>query len=284
MTTTLTPPTTSTTLPAPIRNTFAGVLKSEFIKLWSLRSMRVTLILAVLVAAGISTLGAIAMRSILPLEALASDPQVQLEYLSTIMQPPVMFQALLFGILGVFAVSSEYSSGMILSTLAATPKRGRLLTAKLVAVSVISVLAALVTLLLGVGIAVALTPEAISVIMTEEILTSAAGIMIFLLSMTLLAFGVAAILRSTAGGIAVVAGLTFVLPIAFSFASMANKAWIDWIMVHLPLNVGSAAAAGLPDSVVPGALSWGESLVTAGVWAVLFLIPAVIMFLRRDAK
>lgn len=275
---------THQTIPAKnVRNTFGGVVKSEWIKLMSLRSIRFTLIMTFAAGVGISLLGAIVMTQF-PDEA---GDGALVTYLLQVLQPPIMFLGLLFGVLGVFAISSEYSSGMILSTLSATPKRGRVFFAKLLVVLLISLGTIILTLGVGQGLAILLKPEAVAALADPQYLSAWGGAIIFLGTMTLLAFGVAGILRSTAGGIAVISALTFVLPIVFSFAVMANKAWIDWGMEHLPLMLGNTLSLGIVD--IPAefsgeVMSWGEAAISMGVWAAIFVIPAYLLMMKRDAK
>ena len=271
-------------VPQAGRNTLGGVIRSEWIKLMSLRSMRITLLLTFLAGVGISTLGAIVM---VQYSADITSLENGATYLLQVMQPPIMFLGLLFGVIGVFAISSEYSSGMILSTLAATPKRGRVFSAKLFVVTIISLIAAVLTLGVGQLVAIMLAPEAVKAIGNEQYLTAWAGSVLFLVAMTLFAFGVAGILRSTAGGIAVVAGLTFVAPIALSFASMAGKAWVDWIMNHLQLMLGNVLSMGnveVPVDMGGTGVTWGEAAISIVAWALIALIPACLLFLKRDAK
>lgn len=269
----------------PIRNTFAGVAKSESIKLLSLRSIRWTLAIALVIGAGLTLIGSLVMTSF-PEDLTQGVGHVDY-LLSTTLQPPIMFLGLLYGVLGVFAISSEYSSGMILSTLAATPKRGRVLTAKLLVVTLISLVSAVVTFLVGQIIAVAFRPESFDALFEPQYVTAWVGSILFLLCMTLTAFGIAGILRSTAGGIAIIAVLTFVLPIAFSIATMANQAWIDWIMNHLPLTLGNSLSMGIvdiPAEFASGMVGWGEAAISMGVWALVFVVPAFFLFIKRDAK
>lgn len=271
-------------VPQAGRNTLGGVIRSEWIKLMSLRSMRITLLLTFLAGVGISTLGAIVM---VQYSADITSLENGATYLLQVMQPPIMFLGLLFGVIGVFAISSEYSSGMILSTLAATPKRGRVFSAKLFVVTLISLIAAVLTLGVGQLVAIMLAPEVVKGIGNEQYLTAWAGSVLFLVAMALFAFGVAGILRSTAGGIAVVAGLTFVAPIALSFASMAGKAWVDWIMNHLQLMLGNVLSMGnveVPVDMGGTGVTWGEAAISIVAWALIALIPACLLFLKRDAK
>lgn len=276
--------TATLTRSAQHRNTFTGVVKSEWLKLSSLRSVRFTLILTFLIGFGIMALMATVLNEYAADIFASSGPG---NYLLQLIQPPIMFLGLLFGVLGVFAISSEYSSGMILSTLAATPNRGRVFGAKLLVVTVMSLVTAIVTLGLGIVVGIVFQPEAVKGLTDAQFLTGFLGALIFLIGMVWLAFGIAGILRSTAGGIAVVATITFVLPIAFAFGSMAGKTWIDWILNHLPLTLGNFLSTGImdiPDGWENEFVHWYESAVSMGVWALVFLIPAFFLFLKRDAK
>lgn len=267
------------------RHTVGGVIRSEWIKLTSLRSIRFTLFLTFLAGVGIMGLGAMVMSDLMRGSLMTTEDHVN--YLLQTLQPPIMFMGLLFGVLGVFAMSSEYSSGMILSTLAATPRRGRVWGAKLLVSFLISLGTAVATLAVGQGIALLFMPGARVALTEPQYLTAWAGSLLFLVAMTLLAYGVAGILRSTAGGIAVVTALTFVLPIAFSFAALAGKEWVNWIMDRLPLILGNSLSAGAfepPADVVIDVVPWGEAAAWIGLWALVFIIPAAILFMRRDAK
>jgi len=101
---------------APV--TLGRVVRSEWIKLRSLRSTRITLLVSFVLMAGLGVLAAAIVAggySRLPAASRASFDAV-----STTLTG-YQFAQLAVGGLGVVVVSNEYSSGMIRATLAAVP-------------------------------------------------------------------------------------------------------------------------------------------------------------------
>lgn len=280
---------------SPAHLSFGGVLRSERIKLSSLRSIRITLLLTVLAGLGLSTLMALVLASEMSgIGAAGADAadgyQSYLLMVSGFASP---FLALIFGVLGVFAVASEYTSGMILSTLAAVPRRTPVIVAKAIVTAVIAALTALVIVGGGLGIAAVIMPDALGQLGSLNVISGALGTIAYLVLITLFSFGVAAMLRSTAGGIAVVAGVTFVLPIAFQFLAMSNWEWVPVAATYLPMDLGSTLGSGLLDAGsadptagmrLEGAPDYWGALGAMTVWAAATLIPAAILFKKRDAK
>src|SRR5690606_12894001 len=162
-------------------------------KLLSLRSIRWTLAIALVIGAGLTLIGSLVMTSF-PEDLTQGVGHVDY-LLSTTLQPPIMFRGLRYGVHGVSALSSDYSSAMMLSTLSATPRRGRVLTAKLLVVTLISLVSAVVTFFVGQIIAVAFRPESFDTLFEPQYVTAWVGAILFLLFMTLTAFGIAGILR-----------------------------------------------------------------------------------------
>lgn len=118
---------------------------------------------------------------------------------------------LVIGILGVLALSSEFSSGSIRATFAAVPRRGRVLAAK-------AVVFAAVTLAAGEALAFAAFPVAAPHGVPHASLGQTAVLRAVLLAgaypclIGLIGLGLGAVIRHTAGAIAAVAGVVFVLP------------------------------------------------------------------------
>lgn len=265
------------------RQTFGGVVRSERIKFSSLRSIRITLALTVLSGLGLSGLIAFILSENPPSAGPLSAVDLQNHLLMTAAFP-APFLALVFGVLGVFAISSEYTSGMILSTLAAVPRRGRVFAAKTLVLVLIGGLTSLVLVVGGLALAVAMEPEAIAQLTSVPVLTGALGTVAYLLCIALFAFGVAGILRSTAGGIAVVAGVTFVLPVALQVLSISGWEWVGTVLNFTPMAIGNVLAQGLTDVTANLTPNFWQSLIAMVVWAAVTVIPAAILFNRRDAK
>lgn len=124
--TTLTHPTT----PAPARESyvparsglsFTGLIRSEWIKLWSVRSTAWSFAILVLVALGMAALTASGNRALFEnsggagtLGGLPAADQAGILLESATIG--VLFGQLIVAVLGVLVISGEYSTGMIKST------------------------------------------------------------------------------------------------------------------------------------------------------------------------
>jgi ABC-2 type transport system permease protein len=107
--------------------TFGDVLRSEWTKLRSVRStfwaLTVTVVLGIALGAVISAATAHGYAKSSVPGKLSWDP-------TNVSLAGVAIAQLAIAVLGVLTVSSEYSSGMIRTSLIAVPKRGRVLAAK----------------------------------------------------------------------------------------------------------------------------------------------------------
>jgi hypothetical protein len=92
------------------------VIRSEWIKLWSVRSTWLALYVAAVGMVGIAVTYALVARAgtVEPTDALQG----------------AVFGQLAFGVLGVLVVSSEYSTGLIRTTFATVPRRRVVIAAK----------------------------------------------------------------------------------------------------------------------------------------------------------
>ncbi|MFY9926504.1 MAG: ABC transporter permease [Streptosporangiaceae bacterium] len=107
--------------------TFADVLRSEWTKLRSVRStfwaLTVTVVLGITLGAVISAATARGYARSSVSGKLSWDP-------ANMSLSGMVIAQLAIAVLGVLCISSEYSSGMISTSLIAVPKRGRILAAK----------------------------------------------------------------------------------------------------------------------------------------------------------
>ncbi|QIM16693.1 ABC transporter permease [Leucobacter insecticola] len=266
------------------RLTFGGVVRSERIKLTSLRGVRITMLVSVVAGLGLSLLMAWMMSSSNAGgvdEVFGTGDEALQSYLLMISTFSASFLSLVFGVLGVFAVASEYSSGMILSTLTAVPKRMPVALAKTLVLSTLALLAAVIVVGGGLGIAAAFAPKALGQIGSTVVISGALGTVAYLVIFALFAMGVAGMLRSSAGAIAVVTGVAFVLPVGFQVLTMTGWAWVYDVMNVLPSSLGSILSQGTLEGSVVG---FWPALALMAAWAAATLIPAAIVFVWRDAK
>ena len=250
---------------ASYRVTFPRLLRSEWIKLSTLRSTWWSIGLTAVLTFGIALLMAAAFQN------APGFPAINAVVI------PFQFTMLLAGILGAIAVTGEYATGMIRSTFAAQPRRGAVLAAKAVVVAAFLFIASLVIFAVA---AVLVAPffsgdDAIDWRIDGTwmpILTASASMAVF--ALIGLAFGF--MIRSGAGAIAAAVGLRFVLPIVASiFAGVSSDwEWIGWVADHLPLAAAQYAIITEPGAPVEAAEAWGTlaawvAATALGAWAVL---------------
>lgn len=267
--------------------TFGGLLRSERIKLSSLRSVRFTL--AATLVAGLGLSGLFSMLWVSENMAAGSGAAGQVQYLLMASSISVPFIALVFGVLGVIVMSSEYASGLILSTLVAAPRRGAVFAAKAIALAAFAAVTAVIVVVGSLLLAAAIDPASAAQLWTTQIATSALGLVAYLTLLALFAFGVATLTRNAAAGIGVVAGVTFVAPIAFSILSMTGWDWVPTVAAYLPPNLGNVLSMGVipaaGDAIAAtGELGYGAALAAMVAWAAVTVIPAAAVFKRRDAR
>lgn len=279
-------PTTVTSLRSRRRvavhpSTFGRLVAAEWIKLRSLRSSWWTLALGVLV---LPLFAASRMSSIAHVpEAVGSPYLVGAVYVTS----GVTLTQLVFCTLGVLAVAGEYGTGQIRSTLAAAPTRIPALAAKLL-VTVLAVMAAsLVAVVLAWAAAAPwFDATGMSIDLTDaRDLRIVLGVPLYLGAVTALAFGIGAIVRSSAAGIAAVLGLLLVVENA-----LASIPWepVQAFAAHLPASAGSrilqddAVGSVVTVSSTTDLTPWqGYGLLLA--WVAVVLTAAAVLLRRRDA-
>lgn len=259
---------------------FGGILRSEWLKFFSLRSMRWAS--AVTLVAGLG----LAFLLSLTISISSGDmPPVQEAELAALGTQSatfgLMFTQLIMAVLGVLAITNEYSSGMILSTITAVPKRTPVFIAKALLVFVIGlVIGAIITFGGGIITTLVIPELSFSVMTRPEVLASLGGGAIFLALVALLSFGIGALVRSAAGGIAIVVGLLFVAPTAFQIMSMSGWAWVDVVASYLPSTLGMTLYSGA--TMTGDGMGYWQALAAMVVWVLAALIPAAILLKQRD--
>lgn len=181
--------------------------------------------------------------------------------------------------LGVFAIAAEHSSGTIRATLAANPRRGQVLGAKAAVVGPLVLATGLLTtaaaflagrpILRGNGFTQADGYDVAS----SAALRSVANVAVYLALIGLLSLGVGAIVRHSAGALAIVFTLLFG---PFVVAAMLPEDTWRAMMGVVPTAGLAGQEHGAPSS------PWIGLAVTAA-WAVATLVLASWLMRRRDA-
>lgn len=260
------------------RLTFDGVLRGEWIKLLSLRSIRWSILVALLVS-----LAGAALMSLAVAGTEFVTPETMPAMLVQSATIGTIFTVLILGVLGVLAATSEYASGMILSTLTAVPSRTPVFLAKALVVAALGVVVAGVGTFGGTLLAaVFLGDGAFSAFGSAGVFGSLLSTTVYLMLAALFAFGVGALLRSSAGAISVVVVVFFVLPIVFQILMMTNWEWVSVAAEWLPTSLGNTLAQAPITAGFDGVPYWA-ALAGLAAWAAVALVPAAILLKTRDA-
>jgi ABC-type transport system involved in multi-copper enzyme maturation permease subunit len=189
---------------------------------------------------------------------------------------------LIIVVLGALAITSEYSTGMIRTSLSVQPRRGTLLAAKGIVFTLVSLVSGLVASFASffVGQAILSTKNLNTSLSDPNVLRAVIGGGLFLAVCGMLAFGLGTLLRHTAAAISASIGLLFVL---FVLVNFLPSNWQDHVDKWIPFNAGmqiwtTATQSGSPHMFAP----WTGFAVFLG-YAVIAIIGGAILFLRRDA-
>jgi ABC-2 type transport system permease protein len=235
-------------------------LGAEWTKLRSVRSTYGSLLAAVVVTVGIAALAA---------WAAATDDQPTQATATQL----AGFGASLgqFGLvaLAALAITVEFATGSIRTTLAATPARWAVLTAKAAVVGAVTFPAGLV----ATGLA-ALAGSAILGIGTDGLLAVSTRSAAALTLTSMLVVGLGAVLRSAAGTITTAVAVLFTPPI---LGVLVSNDVVTTVLDYLPAGLTTVLVAGTGARYGPGVAA-----LLLGAWAVGVLAVGVVALHRRD--
>jgi len=191
----------------------------------------------------------------------------------------VMLAQLAIGVLGVLVITSEYATGMIRTSFAAVPQRRLVLAAKAMVFTAVTLVTGVVSCLVGFFLSQGIlsSHHLQTTIGAPGVLRAVIGGGLYLAVLGLLAFGIGAIVRHTAGAIAAIFGLVLVLP---TMALFLPSSWSNSVSPYLPSNAGKAvfSVASQPHTLAP----W-TGLAVFCAYAAASLLVAGFLVARRDA-
>ena len=260
-------------MPEP-RLRFGGVLKSEWIKLTTLRSTIWAYVILVVLQIAMGVLMVFTLDLGPQGSPAAADGAATAAVFAATLG--VMFNQLVISVLGVLVISGEYGTGQIRSSLTAVPRRLPVLWAKALVFAVTSFVVGLVAILASYAVTWPLLSARgyTSSLLDPEVWAHLVGAAGYLALIGLVAFFLGAVLRHTAGGIAAAVGLLRVVPTELSFITAE---WATVLGQWLPGVVGQTLFFG-GDVFEP----WQAVLVMLG-WIAVVATPAAILLSRRDA-
>ena len=252
---------------------FGHALRAEWIKFWSVRSTFWSTAMLFVLGAGLTVLVCATSAAWL---ASAEADESPLSFVTW----GLMLAQITAIVLGTLVVTSEYGTGMIRATLAATPRRGSVLAAKAIVLSGTLFVVGTITAFAGYfGGNFFLDREGIGVSLGDEgVLRAMFGSGLYVAGLGLFAAAVGFLIRHTAAALSVVLALVFVVG---NMAFLLPGTWGEWTAKLMPGNAGAGVAT--PVSFNPDLLDpWTGFAVFAGEIAVLTVV-AWATFRRRDA-
>jgi ABC-2 type transport system permease protein len=262
--------------------TFGGALRSEFTKIRSVRSTRWTLLAMIVLTVG---LGAIATYGQTTSHRAAYfDPTAW-------SLGGVYLTELLIGVVGTLVITSEYSTGMIRTSLTALPRRDLLVAAKVVVLASVAFVAGLIGSFASffIGQAIMSSQHISTTIDHLGVLRAVVGAALFLTVGGVLAFGIGLLIRHTAAAVSATVAVLFLLPIAGSLLPHGLQDHVDkwlptaagaqiWTVNHAP-HSNSASPIGASG---PMFSPWGGFALFCG-YAAIVVAAGLVLFRKRDA-
>jgi ABC-type transport system involved in multi-copper enzyme maturation permease subunit len=281
MSTTTVTAATGTTRPAhetAVGTSVPRVIRSEWVKMRSLRSTWLTLagLFVAIVAFGLMSAAVATGQVAAPGDGPALSGSSPLQ---TVLSG-ANFGILLVAVLGVLVGAREYSSGMIRTSLAAVPRRWPVLLGKVV------VFVALVTPVVLTGVLIAFVggtailsgAGAASVSWSDpDVASYVIGTVGYLVGIGVLGVALGVLLRGIGAGLGVLIGGVLFVPTLLS--ALLPDDW-DSVLKYLPSSAGNAFTGA---QTAGDLLTYGQGVAVFAGWLVLAVGGAAVALMRRDA-
>ncbi|AEI11163.1 MULTISPECIES: ABC transporter permease subunit [Cellulomonas] len=281
---TLTPTPVPEGIPAKPGVTFPRLVRSEWIKFWTVRSTVWTVsVMAVVVVALVALISLIIAQNVGEMDAGDGLPAL-VPY-----SVAVNLASLAVVVLGVLTITGEYTTGMIRASLSAAPRRTPVLWAKLVVLGGSMMVIATVVVALAAAVQTPiLSPKNVALDLGDaETVRVLFGNALYLATITVFAFAFGALLRHSAAAMASVLGLLLVVENA-----VLAIPWrpLEYVRPFMPASAGYRVAQpqemidAMNDQMGRGIelSAWGGYAVLVG-WVLVLLAVAAVLLKRRDA-
>jgi ABC-2 type transport system permease protein len=261
------------------RYSFSDLVRSEWTKIRTVRStmwtIGVTIVLGIGIGALVTALTRSHWSSMNSFQRLTFDPTAT----SLI---GLLFAQFAVGILGVLAISAEYSTGTIRATFSAAPNRSRVFLAKITVFGVLSFIVAEATSFVAffLGQFLLSSPATHQTLSDPGVLRAVFGGGLFVCVLGLMAMGLGTIIRHTAGAISAFVAILLVVPI---------------IVQVLPYSLSTSVRRFMPDEIAGRMVTtnartidfrsfspWVGMLIMC-IYAVVLLVIGASLMNRRDA-
>jgi ABC-2 type transport system permease protein len=254
-----------------------AVLRSEWTKIRTVSSTVWTLAAAFVVTVAISAALCALFRAtfddLSERERLTFDPTF------------ASFSGMILGqlamvVFGVLVVGTEYSSGMIRTSLAAVPQRGTFLFGKLVVATALALAVGLATSFASFFLGQALLGEHRTTLGADNVLRAVVGGGLYMGLIALFSMGVATMLRSS------MLSLGILMPFFFLVSQiLASVPKAKTVARYFPDQAGAKIMQVVPDAMGSDRAPYGPwtGLGIMVLWVVAALVGAYAVIRRRDA-
>lgn len=256
------------------RSAWVGSVGAEMLKLWSLLSNRILLIVSVTMIAGSGGLLSLAMISRL------TDPRFAgQEIAATPMMfvDSVLWAQIVVAIVAVLAVTNEYTSGQVRLSLLALPTRTPWLGAKAMVLGAAGFLVGVLGSVIALGLSAIVLAG--TEVRYEVSLGEAASLSVksglYLAAIAIFAIGVTALIRHVVAALVTVLALLIVLP-----PMLASIPGVSAAADYLPTIAGRRLISDF--ETVAQLTPWAGFGVLA-IWAATALVLAGVLLKTRDA-
>jgi len=260
--------------PQKLKVTQARVIRSEWIKFWSLRSTVVTLAVAVALLVGIGLLAA----SMVGTGETGPGPDGPSFGPVDASLAGLTFAQLAFGTLGVLFMASEYSTGMIRSSLTAVPKRLPVLWGKIAVFTGVAFLLGLAAAAIAFTGGQAIIGDGGASWSDPGVARAVIGSAVILTGSGIIGLALGALLRSMPAAITTLFGVMFLL--SGIAGLLLPSSWSDDVVQFLPSNAGNAFTAVTQSS---GTLSPWAGLAVFAAYVVAVVAAGAWRLKRSDA-
>ncbi|MFI5983231.1 ABC transporter permease [Streptomyces sp. NPDC051555] len=256
---------------------FPAVLQSEWTKIRTVSSTIWTLIAALVVTVGVSA----GLCAVFNATFKDMDQAQQLTFDPTV----ASFAGMTLGqlamiVFGVLVVGSEYSTGMIRTSLAAVPGRANFLLAKLTAATGLALIVGLATSFLSFFLGQAILGSHSIGIGEAGVLRAVIGAGLYMTLTALFSMGVATILRSSMLSLGILMPFFFLVSPILGAVSATRK-----VAQYFPDQAGSKVMQVVPggmDSAAAPYGPWGGFGIMA-LWVLAVVLGGYFVLKHRDA-
>ncbi|MFD8979949.1 ABC transporter permease subunit [Streptomyces sp. NPDC059564] len=258
-------------------SSFPAVLNSEWTKIRTVASTSWTLAVAFLATVGFSAafcaLVNASFDSMNNVERATFDPTL------------LSFSGMQFGqlamiVFGVMVVSSEYSTGMIRTSLAAVPGRAGFLLGKLTVATALALLVGLLTSFVSFFLGQAILGGHSIGIGEDNVLRAVVGAGVYMALLALFSMGVAAMLRSSVASISILIPFFLIVSNLLSGFEATRK-----YGQYLPDKAGSTIMQTVPEAMGSPETPYGPwgGLGIMVLWVLAAVLGGYLVLKKRDA-